>query len=96
MRARARVMTGWSPLAGGFLSGKYTRENLKDSENRLASFDFLPFDKEAGFSVVEKMREIAARHDASVAQIAIACCWPNRSFLASLSGRASPINSKTT
>jgi aryl-alcohol dehydrogenase-like predicted oxidoreductase len=65
-------MTVWSPLAGGFLSGKYTRENLKDSENRLASFDFLPFDKEAGFSVVEKMREIASRHEASVAQIAIA------------------------
>src|SRR5262249_16724970 len=54
------------------LSGKYTRENLKDSENRLAGFDFLPFDKEAGFKVVEKMREIAERHEASVAQIAIA------------------------
>jgi aryl-alcohol dehydrogenase-like predicted oxidoreductase len=72
MRYAGLGMTVWSPLAGGFLSGKYTRENLKDSENRLAGFDFLPFDKEAGFSVVEKMREIAARHDASVAQIAIA------------------------
>ena len=72
MRYAGLGMTVWSPLAGGFLSGKYTRENLKDSENRLAGFDFLPFDKEAGFSVVEKMRGIAARHEASVAQIAIA------------------------
>jgi aryl-alcohol dehydrogenase-like predicted oxidoreductase len=72
MRYAGLGMTVWSPLAGGFLSGKYTRENLKDSENRLASFDFLPFDKEAGFKVVEKMREIAGRHEASVAQIAIA------------------------
>jgi aryl-alcohol dehydrogenase-like predicted oxidoreductase len=72
MRYAGLGMTVWSPLAGGFLSGKYTRENLKDSENRLAGFDFLPFDKEAGFSVVEKMREIAARHEASAAQIAIA------------------------
>jgi aryl-alcohol dehydrogenase-like predicted oxidoreductase len=65
-------MTVWSPLAGGFLSGKYTRENLKDSENRLSSFDVLPFDKELGFKVVEKMREIAKSHEASVAQIALA------------------------
>jgi aryl-alcohol dehydrogenase-like predicted oxidoreductase len=72
MRYAGLGMTVWSPLAGGFLSGKYTRENLKDTENRLASFDFLPFDKESGFSVVEKMRGIAARHEASVAQIAIA------------------------
>ena len=72
MRYAGLGMTVWSPLAGGFLSGKYTRENLKDSENRLAGFDFLPFDKDAGFEVVEKMREVAARHEASVAQIAVA------------------------
>src|SRR5687768_4660266 len=39
----------WSPLAGGFLSGKYTRESLKQADNRLSGFDFLPFDKEQGF-----------------------------------------------
>jgi aryl-alcohol dehydrogenase-like predicted oxidoreductase len=72
MRYAGLGMTVWSPLAGGFLSGKYTRDNLKDSENRLAGFDFLPFDKEAGFKVVERMREVASRHSASVAQIAIA------------------------
>ncbi|MBO0721789.1 MAG: aldo/keto reductase, partial [Blastocatellia bacterium] len=33
---------------------------------------FLPFDKEAGFNVVNRMREIAQSHRASVAQIAIA------------------------
>ena len=72
MRYAGLGMTVWSPLAGGFLSGKYTRENLKDSENRLAGFDFLPFDKEAGFKVVEMMRGIAERREASVAQIATA------------------------
>lgn len=65
-------MTIWSPLAGGFLSGKYTRENLADSENRLSGFDFLPFDKEAGFKLVDRLREIAERHNASVAQVALA------------------------
>jgi aryl-alcohol dehydrogenase-like predicted oxidoreductase len=62
----------WSPLASGFLSGKYTRENLKDQENRLSGFDFLPFDKEQGFRLIEEMRPIALGHDASVAQIGLA------------------------
>jgi aryl-alcohol dehydrogenase-like predicted oxidoreductase len=62
----------WSPLAGGFLTGKYTRESLRDADNRLSGFDLLPFDKEAGFGLVDKMRTIAAAHDASVAQVALA------------------------
>ena len=65
-------MTIWSPLASGFLSGKYTRENLKDEDNRLSGFDLLPFDKEFGFKVVEVMKEIASAHQASVAQVALA------------------------
>jgi aryl-alcohol dehydrogenase-like predicted oxidoreductase len=62
----------WSPLAGGFLAGKYTRENLRAAENRLSGFDFIPFDKEAGFRLVDSMRPIAKAHDASVAQVALA------------------------
>jgi aryl-alcohol dehydrogenase-like predicted oxidoreductase len=72
MRAAGLSLSVWSPLAGGFLTGKYTRENLQQSGNRLAGFDFLPFDKEHGFRVVEEMRAIAQAHGASVAQIAIA------------------------
>jgi aryl-alcohol dehydrogenase-like predicted oxidoreductase len=62
----------WSPLASGFLSGKYTRDNLSASENRLSGFDFLPLDKEWGFSVVGRLREIAVDHQASPAQVALA------------------------
>ncbi|HMA94578.1 MAG TPA: aldo/keto reductase [Polyangiaceae bacterium] len=62
----------WGPLAGGFLSGKYTRENLKSDENRLSGFDFLPFDKEQGFRLVDGLSSIAAEHHASVAQVALA------------------------
>ena len=65
-------MTVWSPLASGFLSGKYTRENLKDPNNRLSGFDLLPFDKEQGFKVVDLLKEIASEQHASVAQIALA------------------------
>ena len=65
-------LTAWSPLAGGFLSGKYTRDNLKAAGNRLAGFDMIPFDKEAGFALVETLRDIGAAHGASVAQVALA------------------------
>jgi aryl-alcohol dehydrogenase-like predicted oxidoreductase len=65
-------MTIWSPLASGFLSGKYTRENLKDQDNRLSGFDIIPFDKEKGFEVVDVMKKIAADHHASPAQVALA------------------------
>jgi aryl-alcohol dehydrogenase-like predicted oxidoreductase len=65
-------LTVWSPLTGGFLSGKYTRENLSDKDNRFSGFDIMPFDKEFGFRVVDKLRDIAGAHKASVAQTAIA------------------------
>jgi aryl-alcohol dehydrogenase-like predicted oxidoreductase len=78
LQATGTGMNIWSPLAGGFLSGKYTRESFqqkereKDKGNRLAGVDFIPFDKELGFRVVEKLREIGRAHGASVAQIALA------------------------
>jgi aryl-alcohol dehydrogenase-like predicted oxidoreductase len=72
MRRYGLGLTVWSPLASGFLSGKYTRQTLSDPNNRLSGFDILPFDKEEGFRLVERMRGIANAHDASVAQVAIA------------------------
>jgi aryl-alcohol dehydrogenase-like predicted oxidoreductase len=65
-------MTVWSPLTSGFLSGKYTRENLTDKDNRFSGFDMIPFDKEFGFSVVDRLRDVAAGHGVSVAQVALA------------------------
>ena len=38
----------------------------------LSGFDFLPFDKEQGFALVERLRANASAHGASVAQVAIA------------------------
>jgi aryl-alcohol dehydrogenase-like predicted oxidoreductase len=66
-------LTVWSPLAFGFLSGKFTRENLKQEGTRFAENDLLPFDKEHGFALVENMCDIGRKHCATVAQIAL--CW---------------------
>src|SRR5262249_27925260 len=62
----------WSPLAGGFLTGKYTRDNPKGDGGRLNSFDMLPYDREKGHRLVDRLRTIATAHGATPAQVAIA------------------------
>ncbi len=62
----------WSPLAGGFLSGKFTREKKGDNDSRRAAFDFPPVDKERAYDIIDAMAPIAKAHDASVARIALA------------------------
>lgn len=61
----------WSPLAGGFLTGKYTREQ-SSSGSRRDAFDFPPVDKEKGYDLVEVLKTIGNQYDASVAQVALA------------------------
>ncbi len=43
----------WSPLAGGFLSGKYSRNAEAGDGGRRATFDFPPVDKDRGAEVIE-------------------------------------------
>ncbi|GAA5221922.1 aldo/keto reductase [Membranihabitans marinus] len=60
----------YSPLAGGFLSGKYNREG--EGSGRREKFKFPPVEEEQGFNVVDKLMEIADSKNASVAQISLA------------------------
>lgn len=62
----------WSPLAGGFLSGKYGREGTGDGDGRRAGFDFPPVDLDRGYAVIDAMRPLAEAHGASVARVALA------------------------
>ena len=62
----------WSPLAGGFLTGKYTRDNAGEAGSRRTNFDFPPINKEKAYDVVDVMQEIAQVHDATVARVALA------------------------
>ncbi len=66
----------WSPLAGGFLSGKFTRTSGDDNARR-AKFDFPPVDKAKGFDILDVLVDAAARHNVSVAQIALAWLLAN-------------------
>jgi aryl-alcohol dehydrogenase-like predicted oxidoreductase len=62
----------WSPLAGGLLSGKFSRDQAGPEGARRTTFDFPPVDKERAFTIVDAMRPIAARHEVSVARVALA------------------------
>ncbi|MET8447918.1 aldo/keto reductase [Streptomyces sp. NPDC005209] len=62
----------WSPLAGGFLSGKIDRDGSSDDTARRALADFPPVDRERGWDIVDVLRVVAARHGVSVARVAIA------------------------
>jgi len=62
----------WSPLAGGLLSGKYSRDGSGPEGSRRVNFDFPPVDRERGFNCVDVMREIGDAHGVSVARIALA------------------------
>jgi aryl-alcohol dehydrogenase-like predicted oxidoreductase len=66
----------WSPLAGGFLSGKFTREG-GDEAARRAKFDFPPVNKEKGFGILDVLTTIARAHDATVPQVALAWILAN-------------------
>ncbi len=62
----------WSPLAGGFLSGKYTRDNKPEGDSRRLTFDFPPVNQELAYNIIEVMQTVAEEHNVSVAQIALA------------------------
>lgn len=62
----------WSPLAGGFLSGKYTRENPTPEGARRTQFQLPPVDVEKGYDVVDLLKQIAQNYSASPAQVALA------------------------
>jgi aryl-alcohol dehydrogenase-like predicted oxidoreductase len=62
----------WSPLAGGLLSGKFTRENQKPEDSRRSEFDFPIVDKERAWRILDVMAPIAGDHDCSPARVALA------------------------
>jgi aryl-alcohol dehydrogenase-like predicted oxidoreductase len=59
-------------LSGGFLSGKYRRDNPSPEGARRSGFQFPPIDEARGFDAVEALERIAKEKNASVAQVALA------------------------
>jgi aryl-alcohol dehydrogenase-like predicted oxidoreductase len=59
-------------LAGGLLSGKYSRENQKPEDSRRSAFDFPIVDKERTWRILDVLRPVAQAHEVSVASVALA------------------------
>jgi len=62
----------WSPLAGGFLTGKFRREGEDGPEGaRRSSFDFPPVDKETGYDTVEVLDVLARDKGTTIPRLAL-------------------------
>ena len=62
----------WSPLAGGLLSGKFTRANAADGDARRSKFNFPPVNLDRAYEIIDVMQTIATRRQATIAQVALA------------------------
>ncbi|MDE1882822.1 MAG: aldo/keto reductase [Rhodospirillales bacterium] len=62
----------WSPLAGGYLSGKYGPGAETANDSRRLSFDFPPVNIERADKCIAVMREIGDARGVSVARVALA------------------------
>lgn len=72
-----RVVIAYSPLAQGFLSGRYDERNRPHNPVRSSSALFLPASLARAAGLFRVLREVAAAHDATPAQVALA--WAIRS-----------------
>lgn len=79
-------LTAWSPLAFGFLSGAYTREDLAKPDNRFSKSDMLRIDRDKGFALIELMCRIAGGRGISLPQLAIAWVLARRGVSSVLLG----------
>lgn len=61
----------WSPLAGGFLSGKFTRDKEMAGESRRDTFDFPPLNKEKAYDIIDILIKIGTNHNTSAARVAL-------------------------
>lgn len=72
LRGEGLGLLVWSPLAGGLLSGKYSRERQGVEGSRRTAMAFPPVEMDRAYNVIDVLTELAARKHASVAQLAVA------------------------
>jgi aryl-alcohol dehydrogenase-like predicted oxidoreductase len=65
-------LLAWGPLAGGLLSGKFTRQGQKPKNSRRSNVDFPIVNKERAWNIIDAMGPVAKTHECSPAQVALA------------------------
>lgn len=66
----------WSPLSGGFFTGKFRRNSTlptdaRRSNRQASSMKFWPVDEEKGFEIVDQLERIGKNYDKTIAQTAL-------------------------
>ena len=82
----------WSPLAGGLLSGKFSREHQKPEDSRRSAFDFPIVDKERTWRILDVLQPIAKAHEAASPRLRWRGFSPNRLSRPSSLGPSVSIN----
>lgn len=75
----------YSPLAAGFLTGKYRRDQPMPESARAGGVQ-RRYMNEKGFAAVDKLEQIAQSHDATIAQTAIAWILANPAVSSAIIG----------
>jgi aryl-alcohol dehydrogenase-like predicted oxidoreductase len=77
----------YSPLAGGFLTGKYQRDGSVPAKSRGHGSDRMRnYTNNEGFTIVETLAEMAQQRQASVAQMALAWLLANPTITSAIIG----------
>ena len=72
LESEGTALLVWSPLAGGLLSGKFSRENQRPENSRRSEFDFPIVDKERAWNILDAIAPIAKAHNCSAARVSLA------------------------
>ena len=62
----------WSPLAGGLLSGKFSRTHQKPADSCRTNYDFPIVDKERTWKILDVMAPLAKAHGCSPSRLSLA------------------------
>ena len=71
-RAHGAAFLPYAPLGRGFLTGRVTRETFTTGDIRAANPRFTPEAMEQNRAIVDRVLEVAGRHDATPGQVALA------------------------
>jgi aryl-alcohol dehydrogenase-like predicted oxidoreductase len=78
----------WSPLAGGYLSGRYAQN--RDTTGRRAKLDFPPIDTARAEPTLAVLREVAEELEAAPAQVALAWLLAREQITSVIVGARTP------
>ena len=81
----------WSPLAGGFLSGKFTRDQqTTGGQSRRDTFDFPIIDKEKAYDIIDVLLSVGQNHGVSAAEVALAWVRQQKGVTSTIIGAKTP------